>query len=81
MMGSLLKTIVSAASHALLINFRDGSVIIYRRRVNTTIIAVKAVQLGPSQQILNTLHRQKRAKMGENSNKYKQKWKYRQKYK
>ena len=48
---------------------------------NTTIIAVKAVQLGPSQQILNTLHRQKRAKMGENSNKYKQKWKYRQKYK
>ena len=68
MMGSLLKTIVSAASHALLINFRDGSLIIYRRRVNTTIIAVKAVHLGPSQQILNTLHRQKRANMGENSN-------------
>ena len=62
MMGSLLKTIVSAASHALLINFRDGSVIIYRRRVNRTplLSPLKQRRAGRSQQILN---RQKRANM------------------
>ena len=62
MMGSLLKMIVPAATHALLINFTNGSVIIYRWQVNTSIIAVKPVQLGVSTNT-NT-DRQRRAKVG-----------------